>query len=302
MALVIAHRGASGYRPEHTAAAVRLGFALGADAVEPDLVPTKDGVLVVRHEPEVSETTDVADHPEFADRRRVVEIDGHRLDGWFTVDFTWQELARLRARERLPRLRQESASHDGEEPILRFRDLLDLLSDATGGVATRSGRPPVLVAEIKHAGIFGALGFDMADLFLAELGDRLPPERIVVESFELPVLVRLRELGFAGRLVLLSESPIDLVALPEAIDGVSYDKALLLAAGGGYLVAEAHALGRFVYTWTLRPENAFLARRFRGGGGPGDRGDWAAEAAAILAAGVDGVFADCPDLVVGPRA
>ena len=302
MVLVIAHRGASGYRPEHTEAAVRLGFALGADAVEPDLVPTRDGILVVRHEPEISGTTDVAAHPEFAGRRRSVEIDGERHSGWFTADFAWEELATLRARERLPELRPESAAHDGEQPILRFRDLLDVLGD----VATGSGAPPVLVAEIKHPGVFGALGFDMAELFLAELrsprsetkgpDEQLPEHRVVVESFELPVLLRLRELGFAGRTVFLSMAPVGVAALPAGIDGVSYDKALLLADGGAALVGSAHATGRLVYTWTLRPENAFLDPRFRSQGGPAERGDWAGEWAAILATGVDGVFADHPDL------
>ncbi len=287
MVLVIGHRGASGYRPEHTRSAYLEALLLGADAVEPDLVPTKDGVLVVRHEPEISGTTDIADHPEFADRYRTVTVYGEEYSGWFTVDFTWAELATLRARERLPELRPASAAFDGTEPMLRFSELLDLL-DGTG---------KTLVAEIKHPGLFGTLGYDMAGLFLQELGDRVPTDRLVVECFELPVLIELRERGLAARYVYLSESPLDLAALPSGIDGVSYDKALLLAPAGAALVRAAHDAGLLAYTWTLRAENAFLDPRHRVGEDPAAWGDWRSEYAEVLATGVDGVFADQPDLV-----
>jgi glycerophosphoryl diester phosphodiesterase len=292
MVMVIAHRGASGYRPEHTAAAVRLGFELGADAVEPDLVPTRDGVLVVRHEPSLAGTTDVAGRAEFAARRRAAPVSGLGEDGggdgapdWFTTDFTWEELATLRARERIPALRPDSTRYDGAEPMLRFGELLDLLPpDAT------------LVAELKHPAAFAALGYDLAGMFLAELGSRVPADRLVVESFELGVLGELAARGCAGHLVYLSEEAVDAAALPAAIGGVSYAKALLLAPGGAGLVAAAHAAGRTVYTWTLRPENAFLDPRHRAGDDPAAWGDWRGEFAAILATGVDGVFADHPDL------
>lgn len=305
MTLIIAHRGASGHRPEHTAAAVRLGFALGAGAVEPDLVPTKDGVLVVRHEPEISETTDVAAHPEFADRRRTIVVpeaarqpwDPAEMTGWFTLDFTWAELATLRARERLPRLRQHGATFR-EEPLLRFTDLLDLLDEVTA----ETGERPVLVAEIKHDAAFGALGYDMAELVARELGGRVPADRLVIESFELDVFRRLHERGVAGTYVFLSVDPVeDLTALPEWIDGVSYAKHHLVGEGGAALVAAAHASGLVVYTWTLRPENEFLEPAFRGDGGPGEWGRWQDEFRAILATGVDGVFADHPDLPASLR-
>ncbi|HWL01174.1 MAG TPA: glycerophosphodiester phosphodiesterase family protein [Microbacteriaceae bacterium] len=286
MVLIIGHRGASGYRPEHTRSAYRLAIELGAGAVEPDLVPTLDGVLVVRHEPEMSGTTDVADRPEFADRHRTVVIDGATYAGWFTIDFTWDELATLRARERLPTLRPESAAHDDEEGLLRFRDVLELL-------------PPdvVLVVELKHPAIFGAIGFDMAGMLIAELGDRVPADRLVVECFELPVLEELHRRGLRATYVYLSESPVELGTLPSAIDGVSYDKELLLAPGGAQLVEDAHEAGLAVYVWTLRPENAFLEAEYRSGDDPAAHGDWRREYAAILATGVDGVFADHPDLV-----
>src|SRR5690554_3553572 len=127
--LVIAHRGASGYRPEHTRSAYELAIAMGADAVEPDIVPTRDGVLVLRHENEISGTTDVGSRPEFASRKTTKTIDGKKLTGWFTEDFTWHELARLRSRERLPKIRVSNTSFDGLDGVLRLRDLFAMLSD-----------------------------------------------------------------------------------------------------------------------------------------------------------------------------
>lgn len=300
--MLIAHRGASGHHPEHSAAAVLAGFALGADAVEPDLVPSADGVLVIRHEPEISGTTDVASHPEFAERRRTISVprsvqaEGDpigEVSGWFTFDFSWAELARLEARERLPELRPESAGRMGG-PLLRFVDLLDLVAP----LRTAAGAPACVVAELKHPSAFAMLGFDLAAMLLAEIDGRFPVARLIVESFELPVLLRLRELGHLGRLVHLAERPVDHASLRRAgIDGVSYDKALLLAPGGAALVADAQAGGLEVLTWTLRPENVFLDARHRGPGGDAAWGDWRTEFAEVLGTGVDGVFADHPELV-----
>ena len=323
--LIIAHRGASGYRPEHTASAYRLAIAQGADAVEPDVVATRDGVLVVRHENEISATTNVADHPEFASRRTTKMVDGERLTGWFTEDFTWDELRTLRCRERLPALRPENTAWDDREPMLRLRDLLELLDEE----AAARGREVRAIIELKHAHAFDTLGHDLAALLLADLaesgwGDR--GDRVVVESFELGVLDRLREAGSGAQLVFLMEtegSPADEVAqfgdasrtwawyrsrdglasLVGRVHGVSLAKAdVLPAAAGGRepdgvdVVAAAHAHGLAVYTWTLRPENAYLGRPFRGSGGRGDPGDWRAEWRAVVARGVDGVFVDHPDL------
>lgn len=286
MVLIIGHRGAAGYRPEHTRSSYRLALELGAGGIEPDLVPSLDGVLVVRHEPEMSETTDVADRPEFAERHRTVVIDGATYSGWFTIDFTWEELQTLRARERMPALRPGSAAHDGEESILRFRDVLDLLPAEV-----------VLVVEIKHPAIFASIGFDMAEMLIAELHGRVPPERLVIECFELQALVELYERGLRASYVYLSDAPVNLDEIPESIDGLSYDKELLLAPRGEQLVMDAHDAGLAVYAWTLRPENAFLEPPYRIGGDRAAHGDWRSEYAAILATGVDGVFADHPDLV-----
>jgi len=319
--LVIGHRGASGYRPEHTRSAYELAVTLGVDAVEPDIVATRDGVLVLRHENEISGTTDVASRPEFADRRTTKRIDGLTLTGWFTEDFTWRELSTLRAVERLPQLRQSSSTFDRTEPILRLRDLLDILDAG----AARRGRPVGIVAEIKHATYFASIGLPLDELVADELRRWDDGARTTVECFEQTVLGQVRDRGVRGRFVYLLEargSAPDLVArfgrkalpysaqLTEAglarlarggIDGVSVDKSLLLRGDGGDLVARSHAAGLDVFTWTLRPENRFLAPAHRVGSSPRDWGDWRSEFAAVLATGVDGVFVDHPDLGVAVR-
>ncbi|MFI8698246.1 glycerophosphodiester phosphodiesterase family protein [Microbacterium sp. NPDC064978] len=317
--LVIGHRGAPGYRPEHTRSSYELALAMGVDAVEPDVVATKDGVLVVRHENEISGTTDVADHPEFADRRTTRRVDGAALTGWFTEDFTWEELSTLRCRERLPKIRSSSASFDGAEPILRLRDVLDLVRAA----AAAQGREIGVVLEVKHATHFASIGLDLAPLIAQELRDarwaagELP---LIVESFESTVLRQLRAEGVAASFVYLIEAagqPYDLLvaegatalSYPETVvpenldrlvgrvDGISVDKKMLLVPGTT-LVADAHARGLTVFTWTCRPENTFLAAPHRGPGGKSAFGDYEAEWAVIARQGVDGVFVDHPDLGV----
>lgn len=320
MTLVIGHRGASGYRPEHTAEAYRLAFELGADAVEPDIVATRDGVLVVRHENEISGTTDIAQRPEFADRRTTRSVDGVVQSGWFTEDFTWAELSTLRAIERLPAIRPDSASFDGRSPILRLRDVVRIVDEAQ----ERADRQLILVAEIKHPTYFAAAGLPLDELLAAELGPWATNDNIIWESFEQSVLHAVRDRGMPGRLVFLAEAsgtPADeraalgdeapsyadhltdygLAGLRAAgIDGVSVDKSLILRPDGTTtdLVDRAHAAGLLAFTWTLRAENRFLVRSLRRGTIQRDYGDWVAEFGTILATGVDGVFADQPDLVV----
>ena len=321
--LVIGHRGASGYRPEHTRSAYELAFALGADAVEPDIVATKDGVLVLRHENEISGTTDVAEHPEFAHLRTTRVIDRATLTGWFTEDFTWRELSTLRARERLPAIRTGSATFDDRFPILRLSDLMDII-DAQ---SERLGRELGMIAEIKHATHFESIGLPLDELFAAEIARWATPTNLVVECFEQTVLGQIKERGIPGSYVYLVEasgSPADLVArfgrralpysahltsaglarLASQVDGVSVDKALLLrtdasgVTGTTDLVDRAHAAGLEAFTWTLRAENRFLARNLRRGSALRDYGDWLTEFRLILGTGVDGVFADQPDLVL----
>jgi len=325
--LVIGHRGAPGYRPEHSRSSYDLALAMGVDAVEPDVVVSKDGVLIVRHENEISGTTDVADRPEFADRRTTKTIDGAELIGWFTEDFTWHELSTLRCRERLPKLRPSSASFDDEQPVLRLRDVLDLVRAAS----LEQGRELGVVLEIKHATYFAGLGWDLAELIEAELLDagwargELP---LTLEAFESTVLGGLRERGIRGTYVYLLEAagrPFDMVAalgkaaptyrdtarpagldrLVGLVDGISVDKRMILApdklgrmTGPSTLIADAHARGLRVYTWTCRPENAFLVGQYRTRGGAGAFGDYESEWAVIRDAGIDGVFVDHADLGV----
>lgn len=326
--LVIGHRGASGYRPEHTAAAYELAFALGADAVEPDVVATRDGVLVIRHENEISGTTDVARRPEFASRRTTREVDGAPVTGWFTEDFGWDELRTLRTRERIPALRPGSARFDGVWPMLRLEDLIALVDRAS----ERHGRELGLVVEIKHATHFAAAGMPMHELVDDVLGDWGSPERLVIESFEEGVLTKLAARRTAGRrpaarhVYLLDKKgaaadlraehgsaapsyaeqlrPESLAGLAERVDGVSVSRAYLDPAKNAdpaALVGAVHAAGLECFTWTLRAENEFLPKRRRIGGAKSDPGDWLGEFRRIYDLGVDGVFADQPDLAVAAR-
>ena len=318
--LIIGHRGAPGYLPEHSRSSYARAIAAGVDAVEPDVVPTKDGVLVVRHENEIGSTTDVSARPEFADRHRSAVVDGERLDGWFTEDFTWAELRTLRCRERIPAIRPESAEHDDTDPVLRLRDVLDLAR--AGGIG--------VVLEIKHAAFFARAGFDMAALVERELRDAgwWGDPALVVESFEPLVLQRLRARGIPAPLVQLIEAsgapwdlrerdgaraasyasmltPEGLDAVVGEVDGISPDKRLILAPdrlgrvrGPAPFVADARDRGLRVFAWTCRPENAFLLPPFRRPGGAGAFGDWEREWAVLRDAALDGVFVDHPDLGV----
>jgi glycerophosphoryl diester phosphodiesterase len=327
---IIGHRGASGYRPEHTRSAYELAFALGADAVEPDIVATRDGILVLRHENEISTTTDVASRSEFAGRRTTKSIDGTRLTGWFTEDFTWAELSTLRARERIPEVRVSSATFDGRYPMLRLRDLFDLIDDTTGGAHGALG----MVAEIKHATYFESIGLPLDELFAAEVraaGWDSGNGRLTIESFELDFLAKIGNHGVRGKRIFLVEEkgrPFDqvdqhgaratkyadyltqhgLYQLAESVDGVSVNKSLILQTdaignvlGVTDLVDQAHAAGLDIYCWTLRPENRFLAKSFRRGRLKAQFGDWQSEFRLIMGSGIDGVFADHPDLVASLR-
>lgn len=327
---IIGHRGACGYRPEHTRAAYELAFALGADAIEPDIVATRDGVLVVRHENEISGTTDVADRPEFADRRTTKSIDGVQETGWFTEDFTWAEISTLRARERLPALRRSSASFDGQYPVLRLRDVFELIDTA----AANAPRPLGMVAEIKHATYFESIGLPLDELFAAEVNEVGWNEgdgRLVIESFEQSVLDQVYARGIYGKRVYLIEASgrafdqvarhgsaaalyaeslteAGLYALAGRVDGVSVAKSLILQTdeagaviGASELVDSAHAAGLEIFCWTLRPENKFLAKSFRTSKAAAEFGAWQSEFSLIMGTGIDGVFADHPDLAVSVR-
>lgn len=317
--VVIAHRGASGERPEHTASAYRLAIAQGADAVEPDLVLSKDGVLMVRHEGELGGTTDVAGHAAFADRRTTKIIDGRAQEGWFAEDFTLTELKTLRCRERLPHLRPASAAHDGEQQILTFDELLDLLAAA--------GRPIGLYAEIKHAAHYDSLGLSHDAPLLASLrkhGLDDPAAPVWLQSFEVG---NLRRLAGATRtrlvqLVAPYGGPPDtqdrtyarmlerdgLAEIATYAQAISVEKSLIVprsadgaALAPSDLVARAHDAALAINAWTYRPENMFLPRDLRRGEEPAVHGDFAAELRQHFALGLDGAFCDYPAAAVAVR-
>lgn len=300
---------------------------MGVDAVEPDLVMTKDGVIVVRHENEISGTTDVAFHPEFADRKTTKTIDNVRQTGWFTEDFTWDELSTLRCRERLPKIRATSASFDGQQPILRLVDLLQLIENAS----LEQGRRIGVVLEIKHATYFESIGMSHTDLLPAVLRDvgwadgEWP---VWIESFEQTVLMGMKAAGIAASYVYLLEHrgaaydqfaqfgdraasyPSQLTTrgldrLADEVDGISLDKRTILipdrlgrARGPAPVVEQAQNRGLKVFTWTVRPENQFLVKQFRSAGPASAFGDYESEWEIIRRSGVDGVFVDHADLGV----
>lgn len=325
---VVAHRGASGYRPEHTLEAYRMAVRMGVDDIELDLVTTADGVLVARHENDISRTTDVEAHPEFADRRTTKVVDGAERTGWFVEDFTLAELKTLTARERFPELRPESAEHDGRCGIPTLTEVLAMVH----AESVRGGRSIGIMAELKHAAYFDALGLPLDAPLVANLrrhGLDHSRSRVTVMSFETGILRRLAPTTRVSMVQLLEEAhrqPPDLVgtddpttyadlASPEGLalidtyaDGVGAHKSLVLprdeegAIGApSSLVRDAHKRWLTVHVWTLRQENRWLAANHRIGDDPAGHGDLAAEVRAFLAAGVDGVICDQPDIALGVR-
>lgn len=328
--IVYAHRGASGYRPEHTLAAYRLAVQQGADYIEPDLVMTSDGVLVDRHEPEISGTTDVAQHPEFAARKVTKVLDGTAVTGWWVEDFTLAELKTLRAKERLPQLRPESASYDGQFEVPTLDEVLALRAE----LSEQTGRTVGVIPEIKHSTFEHAAGLDPEVALTAALnahGLNRPNAAVWIQSFELTNLVRLRhDLGYKANLVFLVSAsgrpydleaqgdprsytdllkPASLKALSKDIDGLGADKSRVIPrkADGTLgtptsLVADAHTVGLDVVPWTFRAENSFLPVDYRIGTDPAAHGRIADEVTRFFEAGVDGVFCDQPDICVAARA
>jgi glycerophosphoryl diester phosphodiesterase len=320
--LVIAHRGASGDRPEHTRAAYELAIQQGADVIEPDLVMSRDGHLVVRHENEISETTDVAIRPEFADRRTTRTIDGRPVTGWFTEDFTLAELRTLRARERLPVLRPASAAFDGREPILTFQEVIDI---ARAGTA-RTGRVIGLAPELKHPSYFARIGLPMELPLIEALvaNDLMAADApILIQCFEVDALRSLDQSTDAPLLQLMSPlggpadrpdltyaamvTPAGLSDIATYADAIGVETALIIprdAAGAAStpttLVADAHAAGLRVVVWTFRAEDVFLPTQFRGGGEPG-MGDMVGWLRRFYRLGVNGVFSDHPQAAVAAR-
>jgi len=300
--LVIAHRGACGYRPEHTLESYALAARMGADYLEPDLVRSRDGVLVARHENEISGTTDVAEHPEFAGRRTTKTIDGAALTGWFTEDFSLAELQTLRARERIPELRPANAEYDGRFEIPTLDEILELRAR----LSTELGRTVGVYPETKHPAYFRSIGLPLEPPLLHALsahGLDGPDAPVFVQSFEAGNLQELRGELAAPLVQLLgtrAAAAADLSAIARYADAVGPAKDHIVQEPG--FVAEAHAAGLLVHPYTFRRENAFLPPELRSSEDPAEPGDLAAELERFTALDVDGVFTDNPDLVVALRS
>jgi glycerophosphoryl diester phosphodiesterase len=313
--IVIAHRGASGERPEHTLAAYDLAIREGADVIEPDLVPTKDGHLVARHENEISGTTDVAAHPEFADRKTTKTIDGQAETGWFTEDFTLAELKTLRARERLPQLR--STAYDGQFEIPTLEEIIALAKTRS----RETGRTIAIYPETKHPTYFAGIGKGTDARLVAALdkaGWKTADAPVFIQSFEVNNLKHLKTMTGIRLIQLVAGEggPADNAApsyaammTPEGMKqvatyawGIGPDKAMLWNGDApSSLVADAHAAGLRVHPWTYRAENQFVRAGFRMGADPKAHGDVAGEMRAALGQGIDGFFTDFPQIGVETR-
>ena len=317
--LVIAHRGASGERPEHTLAAYERAIDQGADYIEPDLVATKDLVLVARHENELSGTTDVASREEFEDRRRTKEVDGQRVAGWFAEDFTLAELRTLRAKERIPSLRPANARFDGLYPVPTFDEIVALVR----AKEVETGRRIGLYPELKHPTfLLQNAGIDMVDLMVAalrrhDLDDA--DDMVFVQIFEVEPLRRLDSLVETPlvQLVGAEGGPADTPALRYAdmvapsgladiatyADAIGADLRVLLTNDGrsSGVAQAAKAAGLKVHAWTLRKENAYLPPPLRRNGGDAGCGDICGLYGLLRVASVDGVFTDDPGLVEACR-
>ncbi|MFE9844292.1 glycerophosphodiester phosphodiesterase [Streptomyces goshikiensis] len=319
---VIGHRGSSGYRPEHTLGSYQLALDLGADVVEQDLVPTKDGHLVCRHENEIGGTTDVADHPAFASRRTTKSVDGVSVTGWFTEDFTLAELKTLRAKERIPAVRQRNTLYDGRWAVPTFEEVLRW-AEREG---KRRGKRVWLHVETKHPTYFRSLGLALEEplaRLLRRYGRDGRGAAVFLQSFEPSSIQRLSRLVSAPRVVLLSAASTrpwdfevakdprtvaDLVK-PEGLKwiasfaqgiGPTLDLIVPRDADGRLgtpttLVEDAHARSLVLHPYTARNENSFLPAEYRKGTDPAAYGDAFGAFQRYFELGIDGIFTDNPD-------
>jgi glycerophosphoryl diester phosphodiesterase len=322
--LVIGHRGAAGYRPEHTLGSYELAARMGADFIEPDLVSTKDHVLVARHEPDITGTTDVASHPEFADRKRTVMLDGVSVTGWFTHDFTVAELKTLRAVERLPAVRQHNTLYNGLYQVPTFEEILDL----RGRLSRELGRTVGVYPETKHPTYFRNLGLPIEEPLVAALrahGLDTAHAPVFVQSFEAN---NLRDLHTRFRLrspkVFLTAAagtpfndprpyadyltPAGLAELAGFVNGIGPDKAQIIPRNADNtlgtptaLVTNAHGAGLVLHPYTFRAENQFLPANLQVTADPNAYGRAIDEHLTFLRAGIDGLFTDQADIGVLAR-
>lgn len=326
---VIAHRGASGYVPEHTLGSYALAITMGADYVEPDLVMTKDGQLVARHDSELSETTDVSQIPEFAHRKRTQTVDDEEITGWFTEDFTLAEIKTLRSKERIPNTRPGNARINGTFSIPTFQEIIDLVKSLQFSQHRQIGLYP----EIKHSTHFKRLGLPMEQLVVDTFhrngytGSKAP---VYIQSFEVNNLKELKNLTELRLLQLLDDKwkqPYDQVvsgtglnygemATPAGLKEVA-KYAAAVSPDKGYIiprdsenrlgtptnfVTDAHMVGLKVHPFTFRAENVYLPAEFRSNDTSESAiGDLSAELRVFIAAGIDGLFCDQPDVPVRVR-
>jgi len=327
--LVIGHRGAAGYRPEHTLAGYELAARMGADYVEPDLVSTKDGVLVARHENDISGTTDVASHPEFASRRRTKVIDGASITGWFTEDFTLAELKTLFAKERLPAIRLRNAIYDNRYRIPTFDEVIRL----TRRLSRDLGREIGIYPETKHPSYFRSIGLPLEPPLVRTLrrhGLEGRRAKVFVQSFETRNLRELDRQIDTNLIQLLGSKtsrPYDFevagdprtyadLATPSGLrevaryaDGVGPSKDYIVPRDttGASLaptsfISDAHHAGLLVHPYTFRNENSFLPLELRSGADPAAYGNALAEYRQFYALGVDGLFSDNSDTAAEARS
>ena len=316
--IVIGHRGASGERPEHTLASYDVAISDGADFIEPDLVLTKDDVFVARHENDITGTTDVADHSEFAGRKTTKTIDGVAHTGWFTEDFTLAELKTLRARERLPQLRPANAAYDGRFAIPTLAEIIELAKRRS----RETGRTIGIYPETKHPSYFASIGLPMERHLVAELrqaGWDSATAPVFIQSFEvnnlrlLHTLTKVRLIQLVDRAGAPADgatpsyaamvTPAGLQAVAGYAWGIGPDKDMVDQGEGAptSLVADAHAAGLRVHVWTFRAENVFLPASLRVGADPMAHGNVAVAIRRQLALGIDGFFTDFPLIGVQAR-
>ena len=327
--LIIAHRGASGYVPEHTLAAYALAILQGADYIEPDLVMSKDGHLVARHDNELGLTTDVAQRPEFADRQRTQTVDGVPLTGWFSEDFTLAELKTLRAIERIPQIRPGNARLDGAFEVPTLQEIIDLVKS----LQLSQQRTIGLYPETKHPTHFQQLGLGLEEplvKLLRKNGYRNAKAPVYIQSFEVENLKTLSRMTSIRLVQLLwfngqpydqqllgsglsyaqMSTPAGLQEIARYAAGVGPEKSQIIPrdaqgnldpANASSLVADAHAAGLKVHPYTFRAENNFLPTDLRSGDDPQARGQIEAEIRAFLDTGIDGLFIDQPDIALRVR-
>jgi glycerophosphoryl diester phosphodiesterase len=291
--LIIGHRGASGHRPEHTLESYRLAAEMGADFIEPDLVSTKDGVLIARHENEIGATTDVAS--KFADRKTTRTVDGQSITGWFTEDFTLAEIRTLRAKERLP---FRSHEFDGRFLVPTFDQVIELAQK----LGKELGRPVGIYPETKHPAYFRGLGLPIEEPLLASLESHDWNRReapVLIQSFETGNLRELRKKTPVRLMQLVTTAPSVTDAALDDIasyaDAIGPEKRLIVPVGpdGALLpptdlVTRAHAHHLLVHVWTLRIDKEFLPAGYKG------RAE--AEFEQFASLGVDAMFTDFPDV------